>query len=822
MPGSNPSNDILHAIQALESTITQMHPISTTQPVQPAINDLLLGINSYKSLFLPEYDTEVVTDTLPGIKYLSPSSESHSHSSNNLTHNNQHTKHIIKVITHKGHLNSTKKPLMFLVRFPAVLSKYDRWFPFITLNNNTHLNKYVNKHPHLWPEINNIQKVPSQVNHNNKTTSYFIKHIFQHRKDPDSLHNYLLKVRYDDVRKSDEWISINEYDNNDKCITSSPVFKSYISKTQDINFFRKYITSSFDDKIMMANSAAILTSDNLSSNHHGLKYLDKGKPLRYLKAIQSNDAEIWKAKHSDELDRLINRRKILRFIAEEEKDFGRIASYWNPQLTKPIKNGIPDHRVRGCYGGNINDYDGPTTAYTASLPTVKILLNAVVSDPNSKFMTLDIGDFFLYGSSGRKEYMRIPLSHFTQEDMIKYDINKFIKPNAKTVLTEVNGNLYGLVNASLVAQKNLIELLNQNDFYETDTAQLYKHKFKNIEFTLIVDDFGVKYNDKVDAEFLHHILLSRYEKVKVDWSGELYLGMSIKLDRNSTQHSISLSMPGYIPRLLQRLDLGPYKTNTNTPTPYQQPQYGQKVQYINEDDTKLIDDDRIHKIKQGVGSILYYQQAVAYDFTTSVTKLSSKQAKPTEKVWNDFLHLLNYANTWSESILTFYPSDMKLVLDGDVSYLSEDKSRSRGGGIAYLGKTKFSTFINGAIDVMSVILPTVVASACEGEYASSFLIAQKAMPFLTTLNALGYPQSKTLLTTDNKCAEGIANKSIKLKRSRAIDMRYHWIRDKVDQGMFDVKWRRNTQSLADFFTKTLPNKEFLNMRKIFVTHKFSK
>ena len=157
-----------------------------------------------------------------------------------------------------------------------------------------------------------------------------------------------------------------------------------------------------------------------------MKYLDKGKPLRYLKAIQSNDAEIWKAKHSDELDRLINRRKILRFIAEEEKDFGRIASYWNPQLTKPIKNGIPDHRVRGCYGGNINDYDGPTTAYTASLPTVKILLNAVVSDPNSKFMTLDIGDFFLYGSSGRKEYMRIPLSHVTPEDMIKYDINKFI------------------------------------------------------------------------------------------------------------------------------------------------------------------------------------------------------------------------------------------------------------------------------------------------------------------------------------------------------------------------------------------------------------
>ena len=49
-----------------------------------------------------------------------------------------------------------------------------------------------------------------------------------------------------------------------------------------------------------------------------------------------------------------------------------------------------------------------------------------------------------------------------------------------------------------------------------------------------------------------------------------------------------------------------------------------------------------------------------------------------------------------------------------------------------------------------------------------------------------------------------------------MDMRYHWLRDRVKIGDYAVKWRRNTKSLADFFTKTLPTKEFLQRRSLYV------
>jgi hypothetical protein len=57
---------------------------------------------------------------------------------------------------------------------------------------------------------------------------------------------------------------------------------------------------------------------------------------------------------------------------------------------------------------------------------------------------------------------------------------------------------------------------------------------------------------------------------------------------------------------------------------------------------------------------------------------------------------------------------------------------------------------------------------------------------------------------DNLCAVGIANNTLKAKRSKAIDMRYHWVRDRIRLGAIHVYWRKGADNLADFFTKALP------------------
>ncbi len=69
---------------------------------------------------------------------------------------------------------------------------------------------------------------------------------------------------------------------------------------------------------------------------------------------------------------------------------------------------------------------------------------------------------------------------------------------------------------------------------------------------------------------------------------------------------------------------------------------------------------------------------------------------------------------------------------------------------------------------------------------------------------MGYPQSPTIIMCDRTSTIGIAKDSIKQKRSKAIDMRFHWIRDRVRQAQFTIAYILTSQNLADYFTKHLP------------------
>ena len=66
---------------------------------------------------------------------------------------------------------------------------------------------------------------------------------------------------------------------------------------------------------------------------------------------------------------------------------------------------------------------------------------------------------------------------------------------------------------------------------------------------------------------------------------------------------------------------------------------------------------------------------------------------------------------------------------------------------------------------------------------------------------MGHPQPPTPMETDNSTAFGIVNESVKQKRSKAMDMRYYWIRDRVRQGQYHVYWREGKLNRADYYTK---------------------
>jgi hypothetical protein len=103
---------------------------------------------------------------------------------------------------------------------------------------------------------------------------------------------------------------------------------------------------------------------------------------------------------------------------------------------------------------------------------------------------------------------------------------------------------------------------------------------------------------------------------------------------------------------------------------------------------------------------------------------------------------------------------------------------------------------NGSILTLSAILRMVVASAAEAEIGALFLNAKEGVNIRNILKEMGHPQSATPMQTDNTTAHSILRGTCKQQRSKAIYMRFNWVRDRAQQGKFDIGWGPSAQNLG--------------------------
>ena len=276
------------------------------------------------------------------------------------------------------------------------------------------------------------------------------------------------------------------------------------------------------------------------------------------------------------------------------------------------------------------------------------------------------------------------------------------------------------------------------------------------------------------------------------------------LYHNTKKHYIDMSIPGYVVRASQRFQ----RTNlrkADSPIIYVPPRYGKFQQEVHPEPLSIpLTAGEIKELQEIVGVFLFYARAVDPTMLTAINKISSRQSKPTSLIKQEVDRFFQYANAYPDATMRIRASNMKLVCHSDGSYLSESDARSRAGGILFLGDCADGEAPNAPVAFLSVIIKTVVSSATSTEYAAAFIVGQTAIPIIHTLADLGYPQTNTEIFCDNLCAVGVANNTFTMKRTKTIDMRYHWIRDQVKLGVFKVTWKKGKLNLADFFTKAHP------------------
>jgi hypothetical protein len=248
-------------------------------------------------------------------------------------------------------------------------------------------------------------------------------------------------------------------------------------------------------------------------------------------------------------------------------------------------------------GGDRLDYSGDIATSTADITTFKILINSTLSTEEAAMMMMDIKNYYLGTPLPRFEYMKMLLSRFPEEIVIKYNLNALAVD--VWVYIEIRKGMYGLKQAGLLANQLLQARLAPFGYYPArHTPGLWLHKTRPI---------SVKYVGKQHAEHIHNALLQTYE-LTTDWTATVYSGITLKWDYKNREYDIS--MTGYVSNVLSKFQHDAPKHPQHTPSRYITPVYGANTQYATKDETPPLPAQQCLTIQKVTGSVLYYTRAV--------------------------------------------------------------------------------------------------------------------------------------------------------------------------------------------------------------------
>ncbi|KAI2496641.1 Reverse transcriptase (RNA-dependent DNA polymerase) [Fragilaria crotonensis] len=451
---------------------------------------------------------------------------------------------------------------------------------------------------------------------------------------------------------------------------------------------------------------------------------DTGKIAEYRELSQSSDGAIWENSNCEEIGRLaqgygaIKGTNTIHFIRRSAIPHGRKAAYlrvvsaYRPEKANP-------HRVRWTVGAT-KLTTLSRSAQNRRLDHCKIALQQRLVDPRSTFLGIDLKDFYLGTPMDRYEYMRVPIWMLPAAIVAQYNLTDLFDDGF--VYVEIRRGMYGLPQAGRLANDQLVAFLQPHGYMPCPlTHGLWRHTTRDVVFSLVVDDFGVRYTPG-RRRSSHCNLKSAYE-VSIDWTGARYCGLTLKWDYE--KRTCDISMPGYIERALLRFQHIAGRSPEHSPHPWQRPNYGAKTQFATlPDATPTLDAADKTRILEVLGTLLFYARAIDSTMLTAIGELATEQSQATTTTMEKLSQLLNYCAAHPDATVRFTASDMILAVESDASYLSVVKGRSRAAGYFFL-TNKLSTpnaqyRPNGAVHVLCHIMREVLSSAAEAELGALF------------------------------------------------------------------------------------------------------
>ena len=208
---------------------------------------------------------------------------------------------------------------------------------------------------------------------------------------------------------------------------------------------------------------------------------------------------------------------------------------------------------------------------------------------------------------------------------------------------------------------------------------------------------------------------------------------------------------------------------------------------------------------EAIGSLLYLAINTRPDISFSVGFLARFAAGYTEVHWKSVVQVLQFVKKTKNTGIQFRRMEaqvLSITAYSDTDFAGDHVGRrSTYGGIIYVSNFH-------PISWYSKLMKFVTLSSTEAEYGGLSFAVKEAEFIKEIMEDLGFTcEPKIKIYIDNKSALDIATQ-VNTKRSKHIDIRFHFLKDKIQDGVISLAWISTLENHAEILTKGLGRKMF--------------
>lgn len=504
------------------------------------------------------------------------------------------------------------------------------------------------------------------------------------------------------------------------------------------------------------------------------------EPITYEEALNGKDAQDWKEAMNEEMDSLLQNKTWI--LTELPPNKQALPNRWVFKIKRKANGEIDRYKARLVVKGYCQKYNidyKEVFSPVVRFESFRSILS-VATKEGLKLAQFDIKTAFLYGSLKEEIYMQQPIGY----------------KDGSSKVCKLNKSLYGLKQAPRCWNDKFERILTNYNLKVSQADScvfLNNNNDKKLILAIYVDDGLVAATHQDDIDNLFKYLKDEF-KIKTG-TLDYYLGMEVCQVNDNT---IFLNQFGYTTKILERFNMHECKMVS---TPIEETTI--KGNFVNAKEVVGV------PYREAIGSLMYLSVVTRPDITFAVSVLSQYLEKPLQVHWNAVKRIFRYLKGTLKHGILIKGGESELHGFSDADFAGDINTRRSTTGYVFM-------FGSDVLAWCSRKQKSVSLSTTEAEYVAASMATTDLVWHLRLLNELLAPvKLKTpTLFVDNQSALKLIRNPQFHKRTKHIDVKYHYIREKYEEGMMNIEYVKSEDQLADIFTKALCAEKFRKFRHL--------